>query len=450
MPRRSFFRRLGFAIAFAIGASALVSPPPTAQTEGSAVVLAQVDGPIGPATTQFLTRAIDEAAKRGAPALILQINTPGGLLSSTRDIASAILDAPVPVVGYVAPSGSRAASAGTFILYATHIAAMAPATNLGAATPVRMGGGGQDSEEGGGGSDLKKKQLNDAVAFIRSLAQTRGRNADWAEKAVREAATLTAEGAVAENVADLVAADVSVLIAAIDGRRVEIGGGERVLDTAGRAVERLEPKVTTRILEILANPNVAFILMLIGIYGLIFEFANPGSIGPGVIGAISLILGLYALNQLPLDYAGLGLILLGVAFMAAEAFTPTFGVLGVGGLAAFVFGAAILIDTDSPQFQLRWSTIAASAALSGGLLVFLLGYIWRAHRRPVAAGREHMVGETAEVLDWSGAQGHVWADGERWNARGADDLKKGDTVRVRSLEGLTLVVDDTHSQGDSP
>jgi membrane-bound serine protease (ClpP class) len=388
------------------------------------------------------------------------------------------LGSTTPVIGYVAPSGAHAASAGTYILYATHVAAMAPGTNLGAATPVQIGGlpgtpppgddkplgdgadpakdsageAGDDEADGEAnygdrirslapGDAMNAKATNDAVAFIRSLAEMHGRNAEWAEKAVREAASLSSAQALDQGVIDLVADDVDALLVAIDGRSVSVGGSERVLATRGLVVEQLEPDSITRLLGVLSNPNVALVLMMIGIYGIIFEFMNPGSVVPGVVGAICLTLALYALNQLPLDYAGLALVGLGVAFMVAEAFTPTFGVLGFGGLIAFVIGAAMLIDTDVPAYRVSWWVIGVMAALSGTVLTLLLGFTLRAYRRPAVSGAAQLVGAKAHVLDWSGGGGHVWASGERWQASAESDLAVGDPVRVRRVDGLTLLVD---------
>ena len=389
-------------------------------TDGSArriALLAAIEGPIGPATMRHVEKVIETADERDAEVLILRLDTPGGLVDSMREIIVAILASRTPVVGFVAPPGAHAASAGTYILYATHVAAMAPGTNLGAATPVQIGGlpglpapedekpaADKDSDGRGRrdrpaeGSEPEKatpppladamsaKATNDAVAFIRSLAEMRGRNADWAEQAVREAASLSATQARARNVIDLVADDPEALLAAIDGRRVEAGGVERTLATAGLEIEPIEVDAMTRVLSVLSNPNVAFLLMIIGVYGLIFEFSNPGIFAPGVIGGICLVLGLYALNQLPLDYAGLALVMLGIAFMVAEAFTLSSGALGLGGLVAFIIGAAMLIDTEAPAYRISWWVIGGAAAFSGAFLILLLGYAWRAQRLPPASG----------------------------------------------------------------
>lgn len=436
--------------------------------EGLALVV-PIEGPIGPATVRYIKNAIEEARLQNAEVLILRLNTPGGLVISTREIITAILDSPVPVIGYVAPSGAHAASAGTFIMYATHVAAMAPATNLGAATPVAIGvtpsgdpapeeeGQGADEENGAGEDQpapsnaqaLDRKSMNDAVAWIRSLAELRGRNADWAEAAVREAASLSANQALEQNVIEIMAVDLETLANALDGLEVTLGRDVRVLNTKGIAFVEFEPGVLTKILAIISNPNIALILMMVGVYGVFFEFANPGSIGPGVVGAIALILALYALNQLPLNTAGVILILLGIGFMIAEAFTPTMGALGVGGLVAFVFGAAMLVDTDVPEFQMSWSVILGTAAVSGAVLILLMGFVWRAHHRPVATGAEHLMGAEAQVLEWQGQDGFVWAEGERWQARGTAPLKPGNTVKITALDGLTVVVGEIKKSSSS-
>jgi len=442
------------------GLSQTAEPPTTQRI----ALLTAIEGVVGPATARHIEIAVRTAREHNAEVLILRINTPGGLATSMREIIAEILGSTIPVVGWVAPPGAHAASAGTYILYATHVAAMAPGTNLGAATPVQIGGGfpgmpqerqDERKEEKKGdekakdekglpsGSTMDAKAVNDAVAFIRSLAEMRGRNAEWAERAVREAASLSAERARDEKVIDLVAEDVPALLAAVDGRSVLAGGVNRTLATQGLTVERLDPGIVTRMLGILADPNVAFLLLMIGVYGLIFEFVNPGAIGPGVIGAICLVLGLYALNQLPLNYAGLALIALGIAMMVAEAITPTFGVLGLGGGVALVIGAAMLIDADVPAFRISWWVIAGTATVSGGVLIMLLGYVWRTHRRgPVA----DLVGVDAQVLSWSGEQGYVWAQGERWRARGAAGLVSGEQVRVSGRDGLTLVIGNTSNR----
>lgn len=447
-----------FSLLVIIGLGATIFARPWAQEAGNKglALVVEIDGPIGPATVRHIENGIEEARTRNAEVLVLRINTPGGLVASTREIITLILESPVPVVGFVAPSGAHAASAGTYIMYATNIAVMAPGTNLGAATPVAIGApspGDPGPEENGEETEgdekqpapsnataLDRKSMNDAVAWIRSLAEMRGRNADWAESAVREAASLSASAALEANVIEYMAVDLEALLRAIDGQEVTVGNDTRALQTSSVTVVIFEPDFLTRILAIISNPNVALILMMIGVYGLFFEFANPGTIGPGIIGAISLILGLYALNQLPLNTTGVILIVLGIAFMVAEAFTPTMGALGGGGLVAFIFGAAMLIDTDVPEFRISWSVIIGTAIVSGATLIFLLGYIWRAQRRPLAAGAKQLLGHDVKVLEWSGSEGFVWAQGERWQARGTKTLRPGDKARVKGIEGLILVL----------
>jgi membrane-bound serine protease (ClpP class) len=353
----------------------------------------------------------------------------------------------VPVIGYVAPSGARAASAGTYILYATNIAAMAPGTNVGAATPIEIGsptempGKKDQSKSDAAPADAAKtKAVNDMVAFIRSLAELRGRNVKWAEEAVRQASSISASEALKLGVIDLIADDVPGLLTAIDGRKVKIGKDEQTLATKGLTVRTMTPDTLTQLLNVITDPNIALILMMIGIYGIIFEFFTPGSFAPGVVGAISLVLGLYALNQLPFNYAGLALLLIGIVCMIGEVFTPTFGALAIGGLVAFVLGAAFLFDTDVPGFKLSWTVISAMAATSALMLTLLLGYVWRSMRRPVSTGEMTLVGRTGTVLDWSGATGHVFVHGERWAARSQDKLNTGQSVRILRLDGLTLIV----------
>lgn len=445
---------------FAILAILLVAAPRVfAQQSGAPILLAEVTGVIGPPSSHHVENAIERAEERSAEVLILQMNTPGGLETSMRDIIEDILDSQVPVVTYVAPSGGRAASAGTFILYASHVAAMAPGTNVGAATPVQMRvalppstqpptlPGGEEGPEPGGA--LERKAINDAAAFIRSLAALRGRNAEWAERAVREGEAVSASEALELGVIEIIADDLDDLLQQLDGRTIAMPGGERTLSTQGRLIERVEPTFVTQLLGVIANPNVAFLLMLIGVYGLIYEFASPGAIGPGVLGAVCLVLGLYALNQLPLNYAGLALIVLGIGLMAAEAFTPTFGVLGVGGAIAFLIGAAMLIDTDLPAYRLSWFVILASAALTGGFFMIALAYTLKTHARKTVTGREAMIGSRAKVLDWSGTSGHVWIASERWRAEGPQDVAPGSWVRVTGVDSLRLhVVADEPAKGD--
>jgi membrane-bound serine protease (ClpP class) len=420
------------------------------------VLVVQIKGPIGPATDEYVQDAFATAGARQAALIILTLDTPGGLSDSMRSIIHRVLEAPMPVVGFVYPSGARAASAGTYILYACHLAAMAPGTNLGAATPIQIGGGlplpggkeppaeqspdEEPNEKRGTGDAMTAKIVNDAAAYIRSLAQMRGRNAEWAERSVREGASLAAQEALAESVIDLMAADLTELLEKIDRREVRVGRSVVTLKTAGLKTKTVVPGWRNRLLSILTNPNIAFLLILVGVYGLFFEFANPGTIGPGVAGAICLFMGGYALNLLPINYAGLGLLILALALMAAEALTPSFGVLGTGGIIAFVLSATLLFDSGIPGFSISWPVIVATAALSGALLIFVLGYVWRAHRRPVITGDDSWIGKAAEVLEWNGRSGYVRCGGERWKANGTENLARGERVEVLGRNDLVLEV----------
>ncbi len=472
---------------------------------GGTVTLLQIQGAIGPATADFVTRGIETAEESNAALIVLEMDTPGGLDTAMREIIQGILASEVPVATYVWPQGARAASAGTYILYASHIAAMAPATNLGAATPVAIGapapasptdpaGEAQDDDEadedaeasdeegetaagddedsaGGGDSDAEdseadgieaddaadeamepsdlipapatateRKAINDAVAYIRSLAELRGRNADWAEDAVRAAESLSSSDALEMNVIDLIADDLSDLLQQLDGWEVEIDGRTEELDTTGLIYERIEPDWRTRLLEVISNPTVAYMLMLLGIYGLIFEGYNPGAIVPGVVGAISLLLALFAFQVLPINYAGLALIALGVILMVSEFLVPSFGALGMGGIAAFIFGSVILIDSDIPGFGVSLPLIISIAA-SGALV--LLGIVWfavRSRDRPVVSGQEEMVGAHAEALHDFDTRGQIWVHGERWTARTSTPVTTGQPLEVVRVDGLTLHV----------
>ena len=406
------------------------------------VAVAPLEGAIGPATADFARRAIESAAEEGAQLLVLRMDTPGGLDTSMREIVKAILAAPLPVAVFVAPTGARAASAGTFILYAAHVAAMAPATNLGAASPVSIGGAapGKDDKKQ---DTLSRKVTNDAVAYIRGLAELRGRNADWAEKAVREGASLPAREALKLKVIDAVAKDLPALLKTLDGRVVD----KQELQTADAPILRIEVDWRTKALGVITNPSVAYLLILVGIYGLIFEFMNPGVIVPGVVGAISLLLALYALHLLPVNYAGLALILLGIALMAAEAFVPAFGALGIGGLAAFALGSILLIDPDTelPQFRIPYALIAGVAVASAGFLVLVLGMLARSRKRAVVSGREYLIGAAAEALEDFEGEGWARVQGERWKVRAAQPVRRGERLRVTGVHQLVL---DAVPQGE--
>lgn len=409
-----------------------------------------IDGAIGPATARYVEEGLAAAEATSAEAVILRIDTPGGLDTSMRAIIQSILDAPMPVIGYVAPAGARAASAGTYILYATHWAAMAPGTNLGAATPVRVGGG---SDAGDGSSDSEatakqRKRVNDAVAYIRSLATMRGRNAEWAEQAVREAVSLSSAAALANNVIDQEAADTRAILSAVDGRRLLDDPDAAPLATAGRSIEDRPPGWADEILAVITHPNVAYVLLLVGVYGLIFELANPGAIVPGVIGATSLLLALFAIQILPVNYAGLALIALGIAFMIGEALVPSFGALGIGGLGAFGLGSVILFDTQGPGYELSILLVVGVSAAS--LLIFS-GTAWlalRAFRRRGVAGNAHLRDATGTVIATQPGL-RVRIEGERWRAVSEVTLHEGDPVRVVAVNGLTLTVERTDSQGEA-
>ena len=434
-----------------LAASSLCAQAAGGQGAGAREVpLLDLEGPIGPGAAAYVEDGLTAAQAAGAPALVLRIDTPGGLDTAMRAIVRAITASPVPVLGYVAPTGARAASAGTYILLACHLAAMAPGTNLGAATPVAIGGvgggaptplGGGDKEPPPGGDAMTHKLINDAAAYLRSLAELRGHNADWAERAVREGASLSAEAALQLHVIDLIAADPGDLLAQAQGRTLVTVAGPRVLDTAGVTVVERPPTWTERFLRILTDPNIAYILFLLGVYGLIYEFANPGTVLPGTFGAICLLLAFYAFQMLPMNWAGLALIGLGLGLMIAEAFAPSFGALGLGGIAAFVIGSLILIDRDAPGYAVSLPLIAGFAIASAALLILVVGMAVRAHRRPVTTGAEELSDARGIALSGFPGAGSVRLHGEVWTARAAVPIPLGTPVRVRGREGLTLLVE---------
>jgi len=445
----------------------LITPAPAQTTSrpspanGPEVRVMDLRGAIGPAVSDGFTRALQDANRDGAALFVLRLDTPGGLDQSMRTMIQAILNSRVPVVTYVSPSGSRAASAGTYLLYASHVAAMAPATNLGAATPVQLGGGDAPSPAGDGNepqaddkvddnaSALRRKQVNDAVAYIRGLAELRGRNADWAERAVREAVSLTAAEAEAQRVIDLVAPDLDTLLAELDGFTVREGDTQRTLALADYRLMELEPDWRTRFLAVITNPSIAYILMLVGLYGLILEFSNPGFGVPGVLGAICLLLALYALQMLPVSYVGLGLILLGMGLMVAEALSPSFGILGVGGAVALVIGSIMLMDTDLPAFRIAMPVIAAVGVGSLALTGLTVRLAFKAHGHAVVTGGDTLIGQDAVAAADFGPDGNgqVRAAGELWRATTDEAVHEGETVTIRRRDGLTLHVS---RKGDNP
>ncbi|NDP49574.1 MAG: nodulation protein NfeD [Sulfuriferula multivorans] len=455
-----FFFRLILLAGLGLGCAA----PANAET----VRVLTVQGAISPASADYLLRGLDKAIKDKAHLVVIEMDTPGGLDASMRDIIKAILASPVPVATYVSPKGARAASAGTYILYASHIAAMAPATNLGAATPVElapMGSGDKpasadkpvpadkpDSSKPGantpGGSqpspagDAKtRKVVHDASAYIRGLAELRGRNIEWAERAVREAVSLQASEALDLKVIDLVATDLDDLLKQIDGRSVKMNGQTVILDTANATIERVMPDWRSRLLAVIGDPGIAYILMLLGIYGLIYEFSNPGLMFPGVVGGICLLLGLFALQVMPISYVGLALMILGIALMISEAFIPSFGALGVGGVIAFVIGSVMLIDTDVPGYGVPWALIIPVALTSGLFSFFVVGMALKARARPVVTGAEEMIGAPGEILEDIEHEGWARVHGEQWRVRSNVPLKRGSRVRVRARHDLILDVE---------
>lgn len=463
----------------ALALAALCAGSPSAAQGGGKVVELQLDGVISPASSDFIVRGIDRAVSQQAQLVVITLDTPGGLDASMRSIVKAILASPVPVATYVAPAGARAASAGTFILYASHIAAMAPASNVGAATPVQIGGppeapapaksakGGRSgsdrngdggAEDGGKGGDASaatdasgRKARNDAAAYIRSLAQLRGRDKVFAEQAVLDAASMSAQEALEGGVIDLIATDLPDLLRQLDGRQIKLENGLTAsLATAGAVAEQVQPDWRTKLLLLIANPQVALILMMIGVYGLFYEVTSPGLAGPGIAGLISLLLAFYAFQLLPVNWAGVGLIFLGLSLMVAEVFLPSFGMVGAGGVVAFVLGGLFLTDTDVPGFDLGLPFIIGSALFSAAALLVVGHLALRSHRSRIVSGAEYMIGQTGVVTHVHEGMAYADVRGERWKVRGGLPLHPGQRVRIVSMEGLTLGVELIPPAGHGP
>ena len=420
----------------------------------STAILLEVKGPIGPPSVSYIERALKDASIRQSPLLILQLDTPGGLDASMREIIQLLLTSPVPVVTFVAPSGARAASAGTYMLYASHVAAMAPGTNLGAATPVKLGGEpspvtpGSDADNlsSSGESDMQSKIINDAEAYLRSLAQLRGRNVEWAVQAVRNAKSLSAEEALQKNVIDIVATHVPDLLAQLDGKEIKLINQTKVLRTSGLTIKKIEPDWHTQLLSFITNPNVAYILMLIGIYGLIFEFATPGTLIPGIVGTVSLMLSLYAFQVLPISYAGFALMLFGLALMIAEAFAPSFGILGLGGGLAFIIGSIFLMDTSAPGYGISPALVGTLGLLNLAFFAFVLRAVIQARKRPVVTGADIIVGANAVALEDFGSEGKVKTKGEIWQARSPVPVQADQDLKITGTDGLVLLVAPLNTQ----
>lgn len=422
----------------------------SARADGNVVVL-EIKGGIGVATAEYILSGIEHAEAVGAELIIIEMDTPGGLMAPMRDMVQAILGSSVPVATYVSPAGARADSAGTYILLASHIAVMTPTTHLGAATPVSIGGDDatpedSDDEESGddappSGTAMERKVLNDAVAYIRGLAERYDRNVEWAEKAVREAATLTAREALDQNVVDFIAEDRAELLSLVDGYQVKVNSEDVTIATSQVVVEEYEPDWRIKVLSVIANPEIVLLLGLIGLYGLMYEGWNPGAIVPGVVGVICLLLAAYALQVLPVNYAGLALIIVGLALMTAEAFAPSFGALGIGGIAAFAFGAIMMFDTGIPGFGISITFVVTLVAIFALLFIWLIGYVLKMRKRGAVSGKDSIIGGIGTAMQDFSGEGVIWLEGESWTAQCSVPIEKDQQVVVRALDGLILKVE---------
>ncbi|RDI40196.1 NfeD family protein [Aquicella lusitana] len=409
-----------------------------------AIVL-DINGAIGPATQDYVKRGILFAQKERAAVVIIQLNTPGGLETSMRGINEAIITSPVPVITYVAPSGARAASAGTFILYASHLSAMSPGTNVGAASPVHLM---QEPEKGDSKtlSTAQQKAVNDAAAYIRSLAELRGRNADWADKAVRQGASLSAHEAKRMKVIDEIADDYPQLMQKLDGRKALVQGVSETVKTKDLQLEKMPTDWRYEFLSFITNPNIAYILMLIAIYGIFFELSNPGLVLPGVAGVISLLLVLYAFQLMPINYVGLTLVLLGIMFMILEVYVSSFGALGIGGVIAFIIGSVMLFDVNNPYYRLTWVLILSMSIITIAFFFIVISLAIKSHKKAIVSGQEGLIGAEGTVLSVMNEQVVVRLLGEIWEAKSPVMLEAGQKVKVTDIKGLTLVVIPTEGK----
>ncbi len=453
---------------------ALVTLSFSVRADGTAVVL-DLEGALGVATAEYIIGGIEQAEEEGANIVIIRMDTPGGLVSPMRDIVQSILGSEVPVVTYVSPGGARADSAGTYILLASHIAAMAPTTHLGAATPVSLTGDdlspgedeaedndpateedtedasdeASDEPESAPSTAMERKVLNDSISYIRGLAEAHGRNADWAEDAVRHAATLTASEALEMNVIDLIADNRDELLEAINGREVQLNNEAFTIDSESLAVKMIEPNWRLKILNTIASPEIAILLLMVGLYGLMFEGYNPGAILPGVAGVICLLLAAYALQVMPVNYAGLALITVGLILIIAEAFVPSFGALGLGGIVALIFGSIMMFDSGIPGFGISITFVVTLALAMGGILLWMVSYLLRLRRRGAVSGRESILSGVGVAVEAFEGDGHIWLESESWAARSDRPVQKGQNVSIKRMDGLVLDVEPIDSANPS-